>query len=200
MLVRLHRYDIFLVGNLAAYEGYNTKSDPAFLHSSRITVDPLGHCQKAAEFFGPNLIEGRTLVALSQAFETYGIHAVTRTNIKNVTFYVMSSNDEAGAAAGLYWTSMEQFPQSRSVKYYLHADGSASTTAPKAAEGAESSSYVHDPANPVPTRGGNNLDLPCGPLDQSDVDARADVLVFTTAPFADELPLTGTVGASPSHS
>lgn len=95
------RYDIFLVGTLAAYEGFNTKSDPSVRYTSRLTIDPLGHCQKAADYFGPNLIEGRTALALSQAFEVYGIHPVTRTNVKNVTFYVMSSNDEAGKAAGM---------------------------------------------------------------------------------------------------
>lgn len=86
---------------------------------------------------------------------------------------------------------MEKFPTPRMVKYYAHPDGSATTAAPKVNEGAQSTSYKYDPANPVPTVGGNNLDLPCGPLDQSTVDQRADVLVFTTPAFTDELSLTG---------
>lgn len=40
--------------------------------------------------------------------------------------------------------------------YYLHADGTASTSMPKTGETA-STSFVFDPSNPVPTNGGNNL-------------------------------------------
>ena len=32
--------------------------------------------------------------------------AAERPLVRNVTFYVMSSNDEAGLAAGQYWTSL----------------------------------------------------------------------------------------------
>ena len=48
------------------------------------------------------------------------------------------------------------------------------------------SSFSHDPADPVPTYGGNNLPdsiggtIPCGPLDQSPADLREDVLTFQT--------------------
>lgn len=43
---------------------------------------------------------------------------------------------------------------------------------------------------------GNNLELPCGPLDQSEVDTRDDVLTFTTALYEDELALTGPLTAT----
>jgi predicted acyl esterase len=55
-------YDIFLVGNLAAYQGYNYESQDSVKFSSRITIDPLGHCQDAAEYFPQDLIYGRTLL------------------------------------------------------------------------------------------------------------------------------------------
>jgi predicted acyl esterase len=45
-------YDIFLVGNLLAYNGYNDQSN-GVNGQSRITVDPLGHCQSAAGYFKP---------------------------------------------------------------------------------------------------------------------------------------------------
>ena len=38
-------YDIFLVGNLASYNGFNYQSNPAARHQSLILVDPCGHCQ-----------------------------------------------------------------------------------------------------------------------------------------------------------
>lgn len=96
--------------------------------------------------------------ALAQAYEVYGVRPVERTNIMNVTFYVMSSNDDAGLAAGQYWTTMEKFPTPVTMKLYAHADGTASTTRPSTSEG-ESSSFVYDPTNPVPTVGGMTLNI-----------------------------------------
>lgn len=135
-------------------------------------------------------------IASFQAYATFGARPVTRTNIKNVTFYVMSSNDEAGVAAGQFWTSVEAFPAPVMTKYYLHGDGSASTTPPSASDGLSvSTSFVHDPSNPIGTNGGNNLfsDAPCGPMDQAEIDKRDDVIVFETSIFQEELPLTGAI-------
>lgn len=189
-------YDIFLVGNLAAYNGYNYESDPAVRHRSLITIDPCGHCQDAAPYFTEDVIAGRTALALMQAFETFGVRPVVKPNIKNVTFYVMSSNDDAGKEAGQYWTSLETFPKAKPTKFYFHGDRSASTNKPeKESELPESTTYTFDPSNPQPTQGGNNLwsDAPCGPLDQAELDTRADVITFQTPVFTEELPLTGAI-------
>jgi putative CocE/NonD family hydrolase len=125
------------------------------------------------------------------------MRTVERTDVKNVTFYVMSSNDEVGLSTANYWTSLETFPLPSMTEYYLHADGSTSTSAPaEGAEAAETSPYVYDPSNPVPTSGGNNLDMPCGPLDQAANDERADVLVFETPVLAAALALTGPLFAT----
>lgn len=76
------------------------------------------------------------------------------------------------------------------TKYYYHGDGTLSKTKPQEGE-IESSSYIFDPSDPVPTVGGNNLDMPCGPLDQAEIDQRSDVLTFETPIFSNALPLTG---------
>lgn len=100
-------YDVFITGTLTCFEGYNEKSAESVRHTSMITIDPCGHCLETQEFFTENAVMGRTAVVFGQIFETYGIHPVQRNAIKNVTFYVMSSNDEAGKAAGQFWTSIE---------------------------------------------------------------------------------------------
>jgi len=184
-------YDIFLIGNIAAFTGFDTSSHPDWIGQSRIVIDPCGHCQDAAQFFKPHLIQGRTLLGLMQAFEVFGVKPLKRTGVKKVTFYVMSSNDEVGQKAGLYWTTLDAFPTPTMVKFYAHADGTATTTAPAAGEGAQSTSYVFDPAKPTPTVGGNNLAISCGPMDQTEVDKRSDILLFTTPIFRDEFPMTG---------
>jgi len=60
-----------------------------------------------------------------------------------------------------------------------------------------SDAIVYDPANPVPTTGGplccDNNHLPGGPFDQQAVEARPDVLVYSTGPLAEDLEVTGPV-------
>ena len=128
-------------------------------YSSVITIDPCGHCLETQEFFTENVVMGRTAVMLGQLFALYGIHPVVRSGIKNVTFYVMSSNDEAGKQAGQYWTSVEAFPTPKMTDFYLHSDKTASLLppAPAVTGSTESTSYVFDPANPQLTMGGSNL-------------------------------------------
>jgi len=193
-------YDLFLMGNLLGFTNYNTLSDESVRYTSKITVDPCGHCLEAADFFTENAIAGRTAVVIAQLFETFGIRPVARSEIKNVTFYVMSSNDDLGKSAGQYWTSLEAFPTPKMVDYYLNADKTATTT-PKSS-GETSTTYAVDPSNPIPTMGGNNLpdsiggSIPCGPLDQSEVDKRADVINFQTEALSQELALTGPMFAT----
>jgi len=147
------------------------------------------------------VVMGRTAVMLGQLFALYGIHPVVRSGVKNVTFYVMSSNDDAGKQAGQYWTSLDTFPEPKMTDFYLHGDHSASMVPPAPADAA-STSYVFDPANPQLTMGGSNLpdsiggSIPCGPLDQSEVDKRADVLNFQTSVFSAPFPMTGPMFAT----
>lgn len=60
------RYDLFTMGTLVAFDGYNTQSDPSVRFTSKITVDPLGHCLEGAEFFPQDTIMGRTGLVLMQ--------------------------------------------------------------------------------------------------------------------------------------
>ena len=84
----------------------------------------------------------------------------------------------------------------------LCRDGTASTDQEDPASTTGSSSFKYDPADPVPTSGGNNLpdsiggSIPCGPLDQSSADARSDVLTFQTRTMGDPLYLTGPMTAT----
>lgn len=56
--------------------------------------------------------------------------------------------------------------------------------------------YVYDPSNPVPTRGGAMLGLRAGIQQQNDVEARPDVLVFTSDPLETDIEVTGPVSAT----
>jgi putative CocE/NonD family hydrolase len=100
------------------------------------------------------------------------------------------------------WRGENEWPlkRTRSTSYFLHSgvganslkgDGTLSTAKP----GAEKEdSFVYDSANPIPTVGGNNLvGAAAGPLDQSKLEQRDDVLVYTSAPLDAELEVTGEI-------
>jgi predicted acyl esterase len=180
-------YDFFLVGNLASYYGYNFQSAPEARLKSSLVIDPLGHCQNGAAFFPQSLIDGRSAIAVAQMLQTYGIRDIVRP-LSNVTFYVMSSNDTSGLQAGNFWTSLEQFPAFTPIQIFLAPKNSATFGPPSSneedGEGGGYTTISYDPANPVPTVGGSNLNLPCGPLDQKEVDERADVMTFNSQPFS----------------
>ena len=76
----------------------------------------------------------------------------------------------------------------------MRGDGALSTTAPKV-EPADT--YVYDPANPAPTIGGllccDGTHMPPGPRDQRPVEARDDVLIYSTPPLAADMEVTGPV-------
>jgi predicted acyl esterase len=109
-----------------------------------------------------------------------------------VTYYVMGDVDDP-AAPGNEWRQVADFPpEATPVQFYLHSGGGLSREKPKADDPADS--YEYDPANPVPTRGGNNLTIPAGSFDQRPVEKRPDVLLYTTAPLSEPLEATGWIG------
>jgi putative CocE/NonD family hydrolase len=99
--------------------------------------------------------------------------------------------------------------RARDTKYFLRSAGGAnsvcgngtlSTTAP----GKETADqYTYDPGKPVPTVGGP---LCCGdhwasgPRDQRSVEAREDVLVYSTLPLAQDLEVTDPVASNSMQS
>jgi putative CocE/NonD family hydrolase len=115
---------------------------------------------------------------------------------KRVRIFVMGANQ---------WREEEDWPppRARTRMYYLHSagqahsltgDGSLSTVAP-ASEPADQ--YVYDPGNPAPTVGGplccDAMHLLPGPRDQRTVEARNDVLVYSTSPLAESVEVIGPV-------
>ena len=107
-----------------------------------------------------------------------------------------------------YWRYEHEWPLARTqyTKYYLQSDGSANTlhgdgrlsTDPPAG-GSASDTFTYDPADPVPTLGGNNCCwsniVPMGAFDQRSAERRGDVLVYTTPELTEPVEVTGPITA-----
>jgi len=94
------------------------------------------------------------------------------------------------------WREEHEWPLARTQyrPFYLHDDHSFSDQMPSGRSG--SLQYSYDPADPVPTIGGNIMEPSLrGPYDQSSLDGREDVLRFVTAPFEDATEITGPITA-----
>jgi uncharacterized protein len=93
------------------------------------------------------------------------------------------------------WRGEQRWPLERAVDtpLYLHSGGALSTSAPDA---EPPDHYRYDPRDPVPTHGGALLiapEFPSGPVDQRGIEARPDVLTFTTPPLDHATEVTGPV-------
>jgi putative CocE/NonD family hydrolase len=94
-----------------------------------------------------------------------------------------------------HWLDFEEWPPRAAVEtaYYLRAAGGLS---PEAEPGdAAPDTFVYDPANPTPSAGGPLLLAPGKQVDNAAIEARPDVLTFTTDPFRADLDLVGPVRA-----
>jgi putative CocE/NonD family hydrolase len=113
-----------------------------------------------------------------------------------VRYYTMGSNT---------WQSADSWPprHARPLTLYLESGGSANSLggdgvlarAPAARSAADS--FTYDPEDPVPTLGGHfccmRSDLKPGSFDQRSVEARPDVLVFTSEPLRRGLEASGPI-------
>jgi putative CocE/NonD family hydrolase len=103
------------------------------------------------------------------------------------------------------WREEQEWPLARAqnTSYYLHSQGKANSSSgdgslsPEAPGEEPPDVYLYNPADPVPTRGGG---LCCNPyfaangaFDQQDIEARPDVLVYSTPPLERDLEVTGPV-------
>ncbi len=112
----------------------------------------------------------------------------------SLTLFVMGENR---------WRYENEWPLARTrfTRYYISGggkvnsalgDGLLSTQPPV---GAETDQYVYDPASPVPTLGGNVCctSVPNGMHDHTTIEARDDVLVYTTEALTEAIEVTGPI-------
>jgi putative CocE/NonD family hydrolase len=198
-------YDLFQGGSLRNYSGIKSHaSGEAASKYQRLLVVIGGHAgigRKIGDLdFGP-AAEAYDEDEVTLRWYDYlfkGIQNELATE-KPVKIFVMGTNA---------WREEDDWPLARAkeTRYFLHSAGKAAGLSDDVSDGALSTSkpssepsdaYIYDPSDPVPTIGGplccDSEHLAPGPHDQRAVEARKDVLVYSTPVLAEDMEVTGQV-------
>ena len=198
-------YDIFLGGTIRNYLGMrqNGATEDA-RRGQRLLIGPWQHASRGTSLAGSHYFG---LAADALAIDLDGIHFrwfdYWLKGIDNgimdeppVRIFVMGDNA---------WRTEEEWPlaRARPTDYYLHSQGKSNSAAgngllstqPPGEEPPDV--FLYNPADPVPTHGGplccNPYFMSSGAFDQREIEARHDVLVYSTPPLDREVEVTGPV-------
>lgn len=189
-------YDQAHVGTLTNFEAMRHPEHPARDHQY-LLVGPWSH----------RVPRGTTLGQLRVGEQYYGTSAMFDLDSLQLRWLraVLDGDDEPWPFPGRVryfttgldrWRTAEDWPIPGTVERELHLDGHRLTWTPG---GDRERQFAHDAADPAPTCGGAHMTpeaiCPAGPVDQRAVQARPDVLVWTSKPLAEPLEVTGWVRA-----
>lgn len=198
-------YDVSASPNLALFNHVRTNAkDPEVANNQYLVIAPVLHCRytRATE----NTIVGERSVGdarLDYDGLVYGWFDHWLKGEDNgflektprVHYYTMGSNK---------WQTSDTWPPegAEMAAYYLssggkanslYGDGKLSTQKPGREDKPDA--FTYDPANPVPSLGGNvcctGNAIEGGAFDQRENEARQDVLVYTTGPLAEGVEVSG---------
>ncbi|WP_062433534.1 CocE/NonD family hydrolase [Herbidospora daliensis] len=162
-------YDIFLPGQLRDFRA---------LPDARLTVGPWTHSS-------PDAMAAMATEALEFALPL--ARGETPAERAPVRLYVMGEEN---------WRDFPSWPPPGYAdrRFHLHAGGRLSTDPP---DESAPDGYRYDPADPTPAVGGVRMafGVTSGPVDNTDLEARADVLTYTTPPLDDDVEVVGDVRA-----
>lgn len=185
-------YDAFLRSTIGSYVSMTKEARTVEARQNqRLVIGPWPHgwnrSSKTGDLdFGPDsLVDSE---ALHREWFDVWLKGKEPPEVAPVRLFVMGDN---------YWRDEYEWPLARTqyTPYYFHPDGALTAEAP--AKPKASLSYTYDPENPVPTVGGNIMRTQVrGPRDQRPLDAREDILRFTTEPSEQKLEFTGPITAN----
>ncbi len=194
-------YDVFLRGNLTSYKDMREKAKSEKARKSqKLIIGPWPHTANPARKLG-DLDFGEAAAIdfdpLHIKWFDYWLKGDENSFMQEppVRLFVMGEN---------VWRYEQEWPLARTeyTKFYFHSAGGANTAVGDGAldqiapsEIEPSDAFVYDPDIPVPTVGGNLMfkTTPAGPFDQTSVEARKDVLVYSTGPLEADMEVTGPV-------
>jgi uncharacterized protein len=195
-------YDLFLGESLAAYVAVQERGAAGARGNQQLIVGPWSHMV-------------RTGVFPDRQFGVMAMQEATQIAARHIGFFDRWLRGDEHALDGqapvqLFVMGIDQWrdesawplPDTHYVDYHLGGRGRANSSKGEGTLGVTpaveqaADRYLFDPRNPVPTVGGHVLMGFSGPADQSGVELRDDVLVFSTSVLDDPVEATGPVSAT----
>ena len=198
-------YDIFLGGTIRNYLGMrqNAATEEA-RNGQKLIIGPWQHSSRGTSMAGSHYFG---VAADSMALGLDEIHLrwfnqwlkgedTGMLDEPPVRIFVMGDD---------VWRDENEWPLARAqtTSYYLHSAGNANTLhgdgvlSPEAPSDESPDVFLYNPANPVPTRGGqlccNPYFASSGAFDQNEIEARSDVLVYSTPTLERDVEVTGPI-------
>lgn len=188
-------YDLFLQGTLKAFLSRQLDGGEGAKGKQTLVIGPWNHHWNHGRGKGPKEWPEQGYnppvdISLSKWMQ----HQLKdeKVTIPAVTYYVMGPLDDH--RVGHVWKQNAVWPiPAENTSWYLHQNGLLDTTGDKSCE--KGLTFAFNPEKPVETIGGRNLFLPSGPLDQRLIEAREDVLTFTSKPLEKDTEVTGPLEA-----
>ena len=183
-------FDIFLNGTIKNYMGLRAKARTAEARQGQhLIIGPwihapaqIGLSVQGEVDFGPQAAQDFNAMRLP--WYDYWLKGIDNGVMDEppVKLFVMGENA---------WRTAEDYPLPNTdyTDWYFHAGGELNLNPPQAAESPDS--YLYDPADPVPTQGGNTLYIPGGAVDQRPIEDRC--LTYTSQPLSEDLTIIGPV-------
>jgi putative CocE/NonD family hydrolase len=201
-------YDVSVGPNLAAYNYVRKTARPEIANEQYAVIAPTLHCsyKRATE---DTIVGERSMgdARLDYDALTYGWFDYFLKGEKNqflektpkVRYFTMGLNK---------WQTANTWPPegAHAMTFFLGSGGKANSLngdgvlTEKAAEADSADSFTYDPMNPVPSYGGNvcctGNAVAGGAFDQRKMEARADILVYTTEPLKEGIEVSGPMEAT----
>jgi putative CocE/NonD family hydrolase len=201
-------YDVSVGPNLAAYNFVRKTASPEVGNEQYVIIAPTLHCgyKRATE----NTVVGERSVgdarfdydSLTYGWFDYFLKGENNHILENtpkVRYYTMGINK---------WQTSDTWPPkgAEPMKLFLSSGGQANTlsgdgalisTAPAS---DKPDGFTYDPMNPVPSYGGNvcctGNAVTGGAMDQRKMEARPDILVYTSAPLKEGIEVSGPISVT----
>lgn len=194
-------YDVANRGTVRAFQALQERGSDAIRGRQILVMGPWTHGNTGrtqGELVYPANCD--SINPLKETLPWFDLHLKGAENplkdVPTVRYYLMGDASDPSAPGNLWRTCSTWPPPEASDSLFYLRDRGLLSPEPRMTE-APPDSYRYDPRDPAPTKGGHNIpgEGPMGPYDQRQVEARGDVLVYSTPVLADPVAVAGDVRA-----
>lgn len=209
-------YDIFQVGTVRNFQGMRAEAGTDEARAgTKLVMTCCGHAGTSGAInWGPTRTDSTLLIRFFDRYLKEINNGIENDPVVQMDILVPP---DTGTSGGSFLLTADEFPLpgTRMTRFDLRSEGYAnsrygdgvlldprdgngeSDKDDAGGKGSRPDHFAYDPLNPVPTMGGNmccdTSVLPAGAHDQSEIELRRDVLVYTSAPLDRDIAVIGPV-------